>query len=70
MPSTAPMDELLDERLAHRGEAGEDAAVARCRLRTATAYDLAQVQLRRFYEIPATCTGTRPTPRQAPQSTD
>ena len=27
MPTTAPMDELLDERLAHRGRAGEDAAV-------------------------------------------
>jgi hypothetical protein len=27
MPSTAPMDELLDERLAHRGRAGDDAAV-------------------------------------------
>jgi hypothetical protein len=25
--STAPMDELLDERLAHRGWAGEDATV-------------------------------------------
>ena len=24
MPSTAPMDELLDERLAHRGRASED----------------------------------------------
>jgi hypothetical protein len=27
MPTTAPMDKLLDERLAHRGWAGEDAAV-------------------------------------------
>jgi hypothetical protein len=27
MPTTAPMDALLDERLAHRGRAGEDAAV-------------------------------------------
>jgi hypothetical protein len=27
LPSTAPMDELLDERLAHRGRAGEDTAV-------------------------------------------
>jgi hypothetical protein len=26
MPGTAPMNELLDERLAHRGRAGEDAA--------------------------------------------
>ena len=26
MPSTAPMDELLDERLAHRSRAGEDVA--------------------------------------------
>jgi hypothetical protein len=25
--AAAPMDELLDERLAHRGGAGEDAAV-------------------------------------------
>ena len=27
MTTTAPMDELLDERLAHRGRAGDDAAV-------------------------------------------
>ena len=27
MPTTAPMDELLDERLAHRGRPGEDAVV-------------------------------------------
>jgi hypothetical protein len=27
MPTTAPMDELLDERLAHRGWSGADAAV-------------------------------------------
>ncbi|HUH70517.1 MAG TPA: hypothetical protein VLZ05_17645 [Mycobacterium sp.] len=27
MPTIAPIDELLDARLAHRGRAGEDAAV-------------------------------------------
>jgi hypothetical protein len=27
MPSTAPMDELFDERTAHRGGAGDDPAV-------------------------------------------
>jgi hypothetical protein len=27
LPSAAPMDELLDERLAHRGRPSEDAAV-------------------------------------------
>jgi hypothetical protein len=27
MPSTAPMDELLDQRLAHPGRASEDVAV-------------------------------------------
>ncbi len=27
MPTTAPMDDLLDERLTHRGRTGEDAAV-------------------------------------------
>ena len=27
LPSTAPMDGLLNERLAHRGRAGEEAAV-------------------------------------------
>jgi hypothetical protein len=27
LPSAAPMDELLDERLAHRSRAGEHAAV-------------------------------------------
>jgi hypothetical protein len=27
MPTTAPMDELLDERLSHSGQAGDDAAV-------------------------------------------
>ena len=27
MPTTAPMDELMDECLAHRGRAGEDTAV-------------------------------------------
>ena len=27
MPTTAPMDELLYERLGHRGRAGEDVAV-------------------------------------------
>jgi hypothetical protein len=31
--AAAPMDELLDERLAHRGGAGEDAAVAPTGLR-------------------------------------
>jgi hypothetical protein len=47
MPTTAPMDDLLDGTPS-APRPGEDAAVA-VPLRTATASALAKVQVRRFY---------------------